>query len=1190
MKKLSFYRFAVLLFMFAVSTGIWAQVDHGTIAGTVTDVSGAVIPGAQATATNIATGVTYKGLSNGSGIYTILNIPIGTYDLKFEKSGFKVLDRNQIPITIGQRLGFNAKLQVGASTETVTVSGAEPLLNLSTTEGTNFTSRVATDLPLAVNGGRDLTSFAFAVTPTVSGNTYKGHVGGSQSDSGQVLIDGTTADSGAVGYIGESSPSMDAVQQFQVDTTGISADEGRTGGGTFDFSLKSGTNQIHGSAFGFIANEFLDANTWSNNYFRSFYTAQDPANKFLYDQKYRTPKDRFHDYGFSAGGPIWKNHMFIFGAIEKYYQSEFGETDGAATVPTIPFLNGDFSALLQTSAKPLGKDPAGNPIYPGAIFDPVTGDVFPNNIIPAGRISPVSQKILDLYKANYAPTISGVLVHNYPALNDPSKTQLKETQFSIKYDWDISSKNRLSSSYIYVPRPRILVNGGLWQSGTQNGGPFTEGQLNTTVSNQYRVSDSYTFTPNTLNVLSLTFNMIKNKSQAEQSFGSTHWPAELGFGSYDSLKNFPTISFGSSVNGNSETAIGNRYINGHVAFNEELNDTFTWLKGKNSFKFGTQLIGLGINDNNIGGHLSFAFSNLTGAPLNSKIQSKTGFGFANFELGDVYSASQATSFITNSRRKEYAFFGEDTIKATPRATFDIALRWDVPMPFHEIHGYWSNFDTSYRNPNFAPYTGSLVYLPNPGASFEQYKNYWQFSPHVGLAYQLRHNIVVHSSYGIYYVPLGNNIYASLPYGAAVGFQAVNQVLPPSQPNQYAFGWDQGYPGQNVFPARSNDFNYVPSAPASIAPNSLTMGYTQNWNVGMEYQFAHDTVLKVSYIGNIGRKLHDGALDPHNYPTWARYSQLLNSGHVQANVTNPSSAAAAGVPYPFAGFSGAAYEAINPYPQVAETRSAIHFVNSPLGASSYNAFVVEIVKRAKNGLSMDLSYIGSRTLGNTETAFIDTGVTNQGYQDPYQYQQYAGRPVSYDVPHEIKGYVDYELPFGQGRRFLSTGRIKDLLVGGWDVSAIVDYQPEGSPIDALHSQNSYPGWSGVYTNVAAHASFKRPFKTVNLLWNPAEGPDPNSTFVDTANFSDPTYGQLGNSPTYFNNWHNFGYANEDIAAHKNFGFGADDRFRLELRAEFFDALNRHHWGGPNLNIASPYFGHVTSVGGNRTGQLGARFEF
>jgi hypothetical protein len=360
----------VVVFIALLLPGIpaWSQVDHGTVTGTITDATGGVIPGVVVTATNPATGSQVTSVSNGAGIYNLVNLPIATYSIRYVKKGYASFDRRGVAIQVQQRAQIDIHMQVGSETQTITVT-ATPVLQTQTELGTNLTSKMVTDLPLTANGGRDITSFAFSITPTVTGNEYSGQVGGSEAFSKAVLIDGTSADSGQTGHIGESEPSMDAVGQFQVDTSGISAEAGRTGGGAFLFTLKSGTNGVHGTAFGFLANEFLNANTWDNDYYRSYYDNTDPANKATYDQQYRTPKSRYFDYGGSAGGPLWRNHMFIFGAIERYQQSDFATSNGAQTVPTAAFLSGDFSSLLQTNEAPIGTDPAGDPIYPGAIFD-----------------------------------------------------------------------------------------------------------------------------------------------------------------------------------------------------------------------------------------------------------------------------------------------------------------------------------------------------------------------------------------------------------------------------------------------------------------------------------------------------------------------------------------------------------------------------------------------------------------------------------------------------------------------------------------------------------------------------------------------------------------------------------------------------------------------------------------------------
>ena len=772
-----------------------------------------------------------------------------------------------------------------------------------------------------------------------------------------------------------------------------------------------------------------------------------------------------------------------------------------------------------------------------------------------------------------------------------AEPQFTQTQLSFKYDFDITKTNRISASYIYTLRPRTNRDIGspgnaLWQAGSTDGGPLAPGAVQTTVANAYRASDSWIISPTLLNVVSLTFNAFQNK--AVPLTGTTNYPNPLGLGAYQSVPNFPLISFGGTVNGISERQIGDAYtpLSGYVAYNEILNDTITWTRGRHNIKAGLELRGIGLNDDYQGGELHFNYSNLSGSPANAAIQAVTGFGFANFLLGDVYSASKDTPFNQYGRRKEYAFFGEDTAKLTSKLTLDVALRWDIPLQEHEKHGAWSNFTTTAINPNFNGLAGSMQYLTSSDQTFETNRNLLQFAPHIGAAYQVNPKIVLRSSYGLYYVPIGNNSYGAVPYSASTGYQATNQVLPPKLTNGYQFNWDGGYPGQDVYPTRDNNSSYVPYGPASVDPNTLTLGYTQNWNVNGQYEFAKDTVLQLSYIGNIGRKLHDGALNPYNYPTWQRYSALYNSGHIYDYIYDSGSAKAAGVPLPYAGWGGAAYQAINPYPQVANTYGPVFFVNTPLGVSSYEAFVVEVTRRSANGLSMDLSYTGSQDRGNTESAFVDTYTSTDYFQDPYQYQKYGKDLVSYDVPHQVKGYVNYELPFGRGQRFLSHGKWQDLLAGGWLAGLIVDYQ-SGSPIGAVGAQNYYPGWSGVWTNVSPNADFKNPFHKLDLI-NPA---DESNSFVNAANFSNPPDGQLGNSPHVFSSWHTWAYYDEDASLLKRLGFGKDDRYRVTLRAEFFNVLNRHHYANPNLSFGSPYFGNVTDTTGNpRQGQLGARFEW
>lgn len=1204
-KHLHFSALLLLLLVFCISAGR-AQSNRGTITGTVTDASNAVIDDVDVVAVQTTTGVEYKTVSNNLGFYSLLELPIGAYKVTFRKAGFKDFERTGIQLETQHTVQVNAALQVGSATETVTVTGS-PVLEIQTEVGTNMSAQEMTDLPLTVSGGRDITSFAFAVTPNVGGSQWSTSIGGSQAFTKSVMIDGTSTDAGIVGNIGESEPSMDAIQESQVDTTGLRAEDGRSGGGAFLYELKSGTNQLHGSAFGFLANEFLNANSWDNKWYLSNCDGDATC-----EQEYRRPMNRFQDYGFSAGGPVWKRRkMFIFGAYEKYMQADWQTTATGGTVPTAKMLTGDFSELLTAAATahtsctqtpcPIMNgttpytDAAGNTIYYGSIFSP-QGLVYSDNVI-TDTLSPIAQKVAAIYQKYYAPTTAGVS-DNYPALSN-NEPWFHQNQLSFKYDWAVRDNDHVAVSYIYNLRKRTCTgacgasaNSVLWQSGTQNGGPLTFGLQQTVISNQYRGSETHTFSPNMLNVIAYSFNQFQNKSVPMTSVaGSTDWPSEIGLGSASDLNLFPYIAFSGSPNDLGETTIGNYYdTSGYVAYNGIVNESLSWTKGRHSMKFGMEYRALGFNSDEDGGALKYTFSNNTFAPTDSAVQSYVGSAFANFMLGEVQSANKIVPFNLDSRRKEISFFAQDDIHVTNRLNISADIRWELTRPLHVNDGKWSNFDPNVVSEAFGV-KGAVTWLNHPNDSFETYTDWHQFAPKLGASYMLTSKLVARASMGINFVPLGWNGYSGTAYGSAVGFTGTNQV---NQVSDYdpAFQWDtSNYPGTYTAPTGADPTStYIPWGPASVDSHTRQLGFTENWYAGLQYQLPGNSKVEVSYMGNSGRNLHDGALNPTNYPKWSTYQALLQSGKEWNWVSDASSAASAGVTLPYSGFSGYSYMAINPYPQVqACWCDGVFFTNSPLGKSGYNAITVEGIKQ-RGSLNFDLSYNWNRTTGNTGSAFVDTWSLSKGYQDPYKYDWEAHWPYTYQV---VKGYLTYGLPFGDGRRFLSgSNRLVNYAVSGWTAGTIVSYGNAGQ-MGAISSSNYYPGWSGVYTDVASHPDLSNKFKRYNPSWNPtATGAtaDDDSLYFDTSNFTDPTFGELGNSPRVFSHWRGWAAPSENMSLLKKTRVGKDGRFNLTLRAEFFNVFNRHYWGSPNTTISSAYFGHVTSVSGYRTGQLGARFEW
>ena len=442
---------AVVGLIVVMASPALAQSGRGTISGVVKDASGSVAPGVTVVATHKATNSPMTTTTNSAGLYSLRNLPLGVYAVSFTLEGFKPYTQDGIELDLNEAITLDHTLALGSLADAVTVTADTELLNKSNAEvGTAMASEIVTNLPLNFAGGRSLENFAYAIAPSVEGNNWTSNINGGAPFTKEVVLDGTSAVIQIGGHIGESSPPMEAVEEFTVQTSGVPAEYGRTGGGVFSFSLKSGTNQLRGSAYGYLRNESLNANTWQNSYLK----ATDPANAGKYDRA----RDRQYLGGASLGGPIVKDKTFFYVAVEEYQQTRYLLGGLTQTVPTSAMLNGDFSQLLNTGAAPLGMDAAGQPIYPGAIFDPRTGRVFPGNVIPQNRISNVSKQITDLYRSGYAPQADRLMDNSAITFyNDPD---FKQHQISAKLTHRFSPASQLSGSFIWTQRPRTLVDRG----------------------------------------------------------------------------------------------------------------------------------------------------------------------------------------------------------------------------------------------------------------------------------------------------------------------------------------------------------------------------------------------------------------------------------------------------------------------------------------------------------------------------------------------------------------------------------------------------------------------------------------------------------------------------------------------------------------------------------------------------------
>ena len=489
-----------------------AQQDRGTFVGTVTDATGAVVPNAKVAITNTETNVTVNTVTTDSGNYRMPNLAPGAYRVKVEVAGFKTGVRDGLRLAVQDISRVDIALEVGQTTESVTVTGEAPMLTTDTPEvGTLMSNQTVIDMPLGFSGGRYAENFAFKLSPGVGGDNWTSHINGAPSFSKEVVLDGASATIYISGHMGESSPSMEALEEFKVQTSGMSAEFTRTSGGVFNFVMKSGTNQYHGSGMYQWHNESFDANTFANNF-------------------YGNPRrlDRRDNWALSLGGPVWipkiingKDRWFFYTAYEKYNESFGGGGSPTRTVPQPEWYTGNLSSYL-TNEK-LGVDALGRDVYRGQVFDPATTrlvdnkvvrEMFPGNIIPSARISTVSQNLAKIMNQYYKPALNTMLNNSFfPVSNQAGFNQ---TQFSTKSDFQINPNQRLSGSFVFVDRPRTLLDqGGVWNFDDPNGGPLSRARMQYVSSHYVRLAHDWTMTPTMLNHMVAAFGRQINPSTSK---------------------------------------------------------------------------------------------------------------------------------------------------------------------------------------------------------------------------------------------------------------------------------------------------------------------------------------------------------------------------------------------------------------------------------------------------------------------------------------------------------------------------------------------------------------------------------------------------------------------------------------------------------------------------------------------------
>jgi Carboxypeptidase regulatory-like domain len=1144
------------------ATLAWGQTVTGTIRGTITDASGAVVAGADVTVTNEATGVASTIKSSASGGYDAELLPVGTYRITVTLAGFKGLQRDNVDVQLGNITGLDLRLEIGDASQTVNVTAAAPILK--TTEG-QTTAGVSTDafadLPLSAGGGRNPSSFT-ALTPGVNTSNATS-TNGAANESGLVTLEGVTSQS--LIYYGEGNSVRippEAVQEMSVVSSAYNAEYGNTGGGVQRYSIKSGTNQYHGNMYEFFKNTALDA--------RGFFAVVRPV-------------DRQNEYGFSLGGPVsipkvynGKNRSFFFWNAD-WYKTRGGSNTSIVSLPNAAARVGDFSGYL---AGPIAgaTNPCGGGVQSGQIFDPQTTQVvngqscrnpFPGNIIPANRMSPTA---LAFYKL-LPPSTTQALLNNTTEVSQPSFSNFND--YTIKWDQYFGANHHLSGSFVdsSVPNgggavlPAPLITSGT----TENAFDFS------------RLTYDWVIKPNLVNEMTLGYNRYIFGHQPTGSY-DPGWQQYLGVAGYQTGSNlFPGILWAASdyqTTGNQQYwySISNSYI---------ITDGLNWSRGHHNIKFGFENDNL-LNTQKKDWPVDMTFNrNSTGLPT---VLGTTGEEAASFDLGLMQTTIVQQLAGTNAGyvNRNYMEYVQDDWKVSPRLTVNIGFRVETYTPqkteYAPPNNYLSGVDLRMPNSAAGGLLGTYVFAGVNGQKSclsSACGNYTGYAPRMGYAWKVNDRLVIRGGYGISYFPTGlygagDNIFST------DGYDPTSTASSPDNGVTPAATFATGFPAASLQTRNLGPQVNIGTSFQYYSKEAQTAANTQSWNVSTETQLAPSLALDVAYVGTKGSHLSMALNINQLNPSYLS----LGTSLLQSNITSPA-AVAAGFTQPWPGFASTlgalatVGQSLRPYPQYL---TGFGYNSDNEGNSTYQALQAKLEKRMSNGLYLLTAFTFDKSITNSNTTSLSLPGNNtlSGGTIPNQYNYATQRSVSQLwQPFVLSIASNYDLPIGPGKRFLPAGRVLGRVTGGWRLGAILLFRT-GALISVTQPTN-LPLYAGTqYANPVPGVSSKGAWSG---SFNPA-----SDLYLNPSAFALAPTNTFGTGSWYLPNVFAPFYSNANLSLSKSTKI--KERLNAELRIESFNALNQVIFAGPAANISTlSTFGKITTVANSaRNTQIVLKINF
>ena len=1119
---------AVLLLLSAAH--VHAQVA-GEIKGRVVDPSGAGVVGAQVVSVEMRTGERYTSASGTDGYFDFASLSPGRYQLIVSMPGFEHLTREGLTLAVGQTLGIDLTLAVGAESQRVTVDADAPILQNQTSD-IQFTVPPRTIEAIPLNSRNFIQLTALAPGVELPPGSLLPRINGGRPRTNEYLYDGISAlqpEPGQVAFF----PILDSIQEFTVESDNVGAEFGRFNGGVVNLATRSGTNDLHGSLFEYLRNEDLNA--------RSYFAPTAATGQA------RKPEYRRNLYGGTVGLPLRRDRLFFFGDYQGIKQL-IGVTR-LSTVPTLAQRAGNFGATT---------------IYnPATTRSTANGRIvrtpFAGNIVPVASFDPAAVALLARIPL---PDLPGA-ANNYTRTANDSDHQ---NQFDTRLDVAFGTRDHAFARYTYYNEVETPVTPFADGSGAITGSVLGTGNVagpSNVLGQQAVLNETHTFTADLANDARLGYTRRANyqsgaalPATASSALGIPGIPANAAFNNA-----LPLFTFAGFAQLGSSASTFAQYQTGVWEFV----DTLLLTRGKHDLRIGADLRWFQLNavaPPNPTGSFAFTTTGTDSQPATGSASVTGGNSFASFLLGqvDTFSIDLQTS-ILRPRDHLQEYFIQDDWRVTPKLTANLGLRWTFNNPSTEKNNQGAIFNTSTQVLDYVGVNG------NPKSARETH--YDNLGPRVGFAYSADRKTVIRSGFGI------------------VFFDQSGITTPFTVP-QFPFIQNVRQATQDSLNAPFKLSNGPTVAPVALTPNAglgqsvytvnrnAGSGYVQQWNLAVQRAVTHNLSFEVAYVGSHG--VHVGVPDQNlNQLTAAQLATgLTNPAALTAQVTNPyfGQIPASST---LGGKTVAAAQLLKPYPRFQNV--ATYRQNT--GQTNYNAVEAKVQQRLSRGAAFTFAYTHSRLIDDASSVFSSTVLSSPNSNSLVAadtYRPYIERDVSSgDMPTVLTGSLVYELPAGRDhrgpRRAGSTGwdhrfgnsALGDLAFGGWSVNSIVTAQ-SGMPVTVTQGTN--------YNSFAGFA-LQRP----NLVGLPNLAPNGGPTggrsparFFNTAAFVTAPQFTIGNASRNpvrgpaFRDW--------DLSLIKRTTLA--EKTLLEFRAELFNVTNTPAFAQPNGVFGTAAFGTISAL--------------